>query len=229
MLYDDAHFNLVLLAGHARPDLLDSEAAEGGYSENIKQRNRLGRVDEHRNFERMRQVAIVVQPGKIPKVSTYTKRIGDLLPAIGYGSRMRHIEIRFNFKVHAELSRVVDPITKAFLPLADHGAGPRTVITPCQTILREYPTKYKQLIFDAQKGLSIGGDDVLLLRVPSPTVRGDYCFHRGAFRRERSDNSQLSTEEWLCVGGVTAGILIPVFWPIFYYFHVKRKVKKGES
>ena len=114
-LYDNSKFVLVVIGGLARP-----------YHNLKTERCRmLGKIQDCQTlFRRMRDLTIIVQPGKRPITSDYTARIAELLKAVDFGRHADKLCLHFNF--HSGMQKW-DPnyerrgaIIKAFFPLGDH-------------------------------------------------------------------------------------------------------------
>jgi len=90
-LYDDTHFELVVLAGVPRPYQIQD--SYGGVME-LSGRNVLGSIgDCARLLTRMRHATIVIHPGRKPDGKRYEKRMACFLKALGGGARLRSLGI----------------------------------------------------------------------------------------------------------------------------------------
>ena len=113
-LYDCSTFTLVILPGIARP--VDNIRRIGLAS--------LGKLHQCQElFRCMRNVTIVVQPGRKPNTKKYVARISKLLEVLDYGRHIRSLRLQFNFhammhKYDSDYERR-NAIIQSFYPLED--------------------------------------------------------------------------------------------------------------
>ena len=110
VLYDNAHFTLVLLAGRPLPPA------------NQFSRHCIGKITDCREvFRRMRRITFIVQPGARPSVRKYVARTARLLEAFDYGRRLRIFCLAYNqsldFFDYRNAFDSFDKISEAFAPL----------------------------------------------------------------------------------------------------------------
>ncbi|KYG42245.1 hypothetical protein M433DRAFT_158107 [Acidomyces richmondensis BFW] len=230
-LYLRKHFDLVLMSGHPR----------GKINKEHFSRN-LGKIHERAGlFKQIRQATIIVQPGRCPDISAYTKRIAKLLNALDYGNQINDLTIKFNFGfAHVtNLDRWAVPIVDMFAALEsgmkqDHR---RTIrIVACQGPERQWAA-FRQALFklSAHIGLSEGQleewDPMAELRNFAWYHMGDQCLLRGAFSKfslEHPNGFHWSKRETVLWGAVTV-LIFAIMPPLALALYAKRKRSKGES
>ncbi|KAK5137271.1 hypothetical protein LTR08_000241 [Meristemomyces frigidus] len=230
-LYNNVQFELVLMAGHVRPDCVHDSEYGPGFHNNIEHRNRLGKLDQSiLTFPRIRLATIVVQPcTAIPRVAAYTKRISKLLKALDYGSRTTQLTIKFNFADDTNVASVVAPIAKAFLPLADHGVAARRQLKLVHYVPIHTTPDYDDAVAILHVALWPSGarTAVPTARDPRSTMsRVGSCAVRGAHGKRTAD-PLVTRGEKACYVALVVGTL-PLFWPLWVRAYVRRKKAKGE-
>jgi hypothetical protein len=118
-LYDQSKFTFVVSAG------LPREHCKKKYEDRCK---RLGRVrDCEQLFRRIRNLTIIIQPGKKPHIDLYTHRLHELLSALGYGESLQNLTLLFNWRLeivgHDPTQARRAKIVKALYPLQAHMAS----------------------------------------------------------------------------------------------------------
>lgn len=111
-LYDQCKFELVLMAGFARPRA------------HIKGEQSVGRLQDCAAlFGRMRKLTLRVSPGAKPCVRKYKARIATLLDVLDYGKHTRSFCLHFNWHWGMDTSdpsyKHRDAIIRAFEPIAE--------------------------------------------------------------------------------------------------------------
>ncbi|TKA62029.1 hypothetical protein B0A55_10962 [Friedmanniomyces simplex] len=115
LLYDSTSFEVVLLSGRPRPDNLYNSVT--GETHKLAHRRPLGRLTRCTQLTRMRNLTIIVQPGRWPNVKAYRKRLAAYLRTIDYARHARHLTIKFNFDLRTDWTRTAIPIVQSFFAL----------------------------------------------------------------------------------------------------------------
>ncbi|KAK3117425.1 hypothetical protein LTR53_001264 [Teratosphaeriaceae sp. CCFEE 6253] len=94
-LYETTYFDLVIVAGHARPHGVKCERT--GAVVRLRDRTSLGTLAQcGALLRRIRHATLVIQPGRKPNPKRYAERVVAVLQAMGGGVNLRTLGIKFN-------------------------------------------------------------------------------------------------------------------------------------
>ncbi|KAK3631172.1 hypothetical protein LTR56_014876 [Elasticomyces elasticus] len=94
VLYDETHFDLVVLAGLPRPYKVQDYA---GRSRKLSDRHVLGRLQECEVLlRRIRHATLIVQPGRKPDAQKYEQGLLAFVQALAGGAQLRTLRIYLN-------------------------------------------------------------------------------------------------------------------------------------
>jgi hypothetical protein len=126
VLYESQHFQLVVCAGQARPDLITKHdnSEHDSASSNLRRRNCLGKLTGKTVatvFGRIRYATIIIQAGRQPNLDRYSKRIQILSAALGQGVNLRLLDVCFNIHNKARTTKQFgwNKVAEALKPLCE--------------------------------------------------------------------------------------------------------------
>ena len=165
-LYDQSKFTFVVFAGLPR-EYCDKKK----YEDRCK---RLGKVQDcEQLFRRIRNLTIIIQPGKNPHIDLYTARLQQLLQALGYGESLLNLTLIFNWRLeiagHDPTQARRKRIVKALYPLQAHLAS-KVAAKKCKLTVFSWLTE--QTTEELEEGEE--GNYVELLRTLGGLPKDDY-------------------------------------------------------